>query len=149
MPLATLQQYGEWMANAMNIFADVNSSGTEVLQHFFKRHLLLFRMMTAIIDQHVNSRHCAPKSFPKSTIGLVSDVNRGVRILIRLAYLLDIHSMYPTAVAKVVSTSAYCHRCTPRSLQQRLHSQRTCVGAGDRVRIPHTGPFIDSIKICL
>lgn len=40
----------ESIPDTMDVFANVHSSGTEVGQHFFKRHHLLLGLVSTVID---------------------------------------------------------------------------------------------------
>lgn len=88
-----VDERGESVSDAMDVFAYVHTPWPKVGKHFLKCNHLLLWLVSAVIDQNIQRRHRLPEPFPKRAISLIADVDRRVPVLVHLTTFFDVYAV--------------------------------------------------------
>ena len=86
----------------MNIFTQINSTRSQMRQHFLKSGNLLLRKMSAVINQNINRTHLISKVFPKGAVCLIAYEDSGPFVFIGFARGLNVDAINMASRAKIL-----------------------------------------------
>ena len=94
----------------MNILTQINSTRSQVRQHFLKSGNLLLRKMSAVINQNINRTNLISKVTPKGAVCLIAYEDSRLRVFIGFASRLNVDAINMASRPKIlfphVETSA-------------------------------------------
>lgn len=99
----------------MNILTQINSARPQMRQHFLKSGNLLFRKMSAVINQNVNRTNLISKVFPKAAVCLIAYEDSRPLVFICFAGRLNVDAINMASRPKILfphaetSAAKYTH----------------------------------------
>src|SRR5262245_6061438 len=104
---------GECVMGRRDILTEVHATTAKMRQHLLESHDLLFGLVSAVVDDDVDSGHLPAQRLPECAVGLVADEDPRALVLICFAGRLDVDAVDMTAGPEVrlphVEASAAVH----------------------------------------